>query len=300
MLSAAPLDFDLGGRDRFQQRHRVGADPEQQRPEFVVKLARHILPLVVLQRHDLPQQSSVVLAEAIESAGEFVGFLSALANLGRAGGSNRLLVVARSHSGQAVAQVLQRSQCRARGEMGNGPRQQHQANSGAGDREKSNPLLVDVGGHVRRKDDVADLLSLNHDGEGGFEFGQDEEADEPLRHRPQRGLHLGRVNIEAAPQASKPDCFGGAERLHERVQRRLRIIGGLKRSVERSRDGLGRASGRFGFLHKLRRGKDLERNASGQQSRREHQAERQQQPRAQRKSFPYLDQYSPHNPRFLF
>ena len=114
--------------------------------------------------------------------------------------------------------------------MGNGPRQQHQANSGAGDREKSDPLLVDVGGHVGRKDDVADLLSLDHHGEGGFEFGYGEEADEPVRHRSQGGLHLGRMNIEAGPEASKPDCFGGAERLHERVERRLRIGGGSKRS----------------------------------------------------------------------
>ncbi len=136
-----------------------------------MKLARHILPLVVLQRHDPAQQAAVILAEAIEGAGEFVGLLRALADLGRAGGSNRLLVIARSHSGQAVAQTLQRSQCGTRGEMGNGPRQQHQSNSGAGDRQKSDPLLVDVGGHVGHKYDVADLPSLDHHGEGGFEFG---------------------------------------------------------------------------------------------------------------------------------
>ena len=93
-----------------------------------MELARHILPLVVLQRHDLAQQSSVVLAETIEGAGEFVGFLRALANLGRAGGSNRLFVFARPHARQAVAQVLQRLQRGARGEMGDGPGQQHQAN----------------------------------------------------------------------------------------------------------------------------------------------------------------------------
>jgi hypothetical protein len=108
------------------------------------------------------------------------------------------------------------------------------------------------------------------------------------------------MNIEIGSEAPKPDIFGGSKRLHERIQRRLRIIGGLKRTVERSRDGLGGASGRLGLLHKLRRGKDLKRHASGQQSGHEHQAERQQQPRSQRKSFPYLDQYSPRNPRFLF
>ena len=64
-----------------------------------MKLARHVLPLVVLQRHDPAQQAAVILAEAIEGAGEFVGFLRALANFGRAGGSNRLLVFARSAFG---------------------------------------------------------------------------------------------------------------------------------------------------------------------------------------------------------
>ena len=245
-----------------------------------MKLARHILPLVVLQRHDPAQQAAVVLAEAIEGAGEFVGFLRALADLGRAGGRNWLLVIARSHSGQAVAQTLQRSQCGTRGEMGNGRRQQHQGNSGADDRQKPDPLLVDVGGHVGRKYDVADLLSLDHHGEGGFEFRYAEEADEPVGHRSQGGLHLGRMNIEAGPEGPKPDGCGVSQWLHERIESCLRIGGGSKRAVERSRNRSGRASSRLGFFHKLRRGKDLERNASGQQSGHEHQAERQQQPRS--------------------
>ena len=173
-----------------------------------MKLARHILPLVILQRHDPAQQAAIVLAEAIEGAGKFVGFLRALADLGRAGGSNLLLVIARSHAGQAVAQILQRSQCGTRGEMGNGRRQQHQGNSGAGDRQKSDPLLVDVGGQVGRKDDVADLLSLDHHREGCLEFGDGEEVDEPVRYRSQGGLHLGRMNIEVGPEAPKPDGFG--------------------------------------------------------------------------------------------
>jgi hypothetical protein len=80
----------------------------------------------------------------------------------------------------------------------------------------------------------------------------------------------------------------------------LRIGGGPKRTVERSRDGPGRASSRFGFFHKLRRGKYLERNASGDQRGHEHQAERQQQPRSKRKPFPHFDQYNSRNPRFLF
>jgi hypothetical protein len=45
-----------------------------------MKLASHVLPLVVLQRHDPAQQAAVILAEAIEGAGEFVGFLRALAD----------------------------------------------------------------------------------------------------------------------------------------------------------------------------------------------------------------------------
>jgi hypothetical protein len=71
----------------------------------------------------------------------------------------------------------------------------------------------------------------------------------------------------------------------------------LKRAVERSGDGLGRTCGWFGFLYKLRRGKDLERDAADKQRDCEHQTERQQQPRAQRKSFPYLNQYNPSQPK---
>ena len=184
--------------------------------------------------------------------------------------------------------------------MGNGPRQQHQGNSGAGDRQKSDPLLVDVGGHVGCKYNIADLLSVDHDREGGAEFGCGQEADEPVRHRSQGGLHLGRMDIEVSPETAKTDGLGGSQRLRERFQRRLRIAGGPKRTVERSRNRSGRASGRFAFFHKLRRGKDLERNGSGQQSGHEHQAERQQQPRSKRKSFPHFKQYSSRNPRFLF
>jgi hypothetical protein len=88
------------------------------------------------------------------------------------------------------------------------------------------------------------------------------------------------MNIEVGPEASKPDGFGGAERLHECFQRRLRIGGGPKRTVERGRHRPGRASSRFGFFHKLRRSEDLERNASGEQRGHKHQAERQQQPRS--------------------
>ena len=73
-----------------------------------------------------------------------------------------------------------------------------------------------------------------------------------------------------------------------------------KRAVERSRHRLGGASSRLGFLHQLRRRKDLERNASSQQRGHEHQAERQQQPRSKRKSFPHLGYSNPRNPRFLF
>jgi hypothetical protein len=84
------------------------------------------------------------------------------------------------------------------------------------------------------------------------------------------------MTIEVGLDAPKPDCFGGAKRLRECIQRRLRIGGGSKRAVERSRNRSGGASGRFDFFHKLRRGKHLERNASGQQRGHEHQAERQQ------------------------
>jgi hypothetical protein len=50
----------------------------------------------------------------------------------------------------------------------------------------------------------------------------------------------------------------------------------------------------------LRRREKLERNASGQQGRHEHQAERQQQPRSKRKSFPHIEYSNPRNPRFPF
>ena len=71
-----------------------------------MKLARQVLPFVVLQRHDPAQQAAVILAEAIEGAGEFVGFLRALTNLGRACRQNLLLIIAGSgHRRDFVADV---------------------------------------------------------------------------------------------------------------------------------------------------------------------------------------------------
>jgi hypothetical protein len=65
------------------KRNRIGADTEQQRAEFVVKVSRNVAALIVLQRDDFSQQAAIVLAEAAKRAREFIGLFGSPAYLRR-------------------------------------------------------------------------------------------------------------------------------------------------------------------------------------------------------------------------
>ena len=70
-----------------------------------MKFAGEIAAFVVLQRDDLAQQAAIVLAQAVQRAGEFVGFFGALCVSPAAPmPADQVLVVARPHPGQAFAQ----------------------------------------------------------------------------------------------------------------------------------------------------------------------------------------------------
>src|SRR6476661_4937347 len=49
----------------------VGADPEQQRAQFIMEFAGKLAPIIVLQRYDLAHETAIVLAQLPERSRQF-------------------------------------------------------------------------------------------------------------------------------------------------------------------------------------------------------------------------------------
>jgi hypothetical protein len=87
------IELRFSGRNGFQQRHGIGPDAKQQRAELVMKLSRQIAAFVVLQRYDLAQQVSIVVAYRPNVWASSLAFFAASAYLRRSGYRDQIVVI---------------------------------------------------------------------------------------------------------------------------------------------------------------------------------------------------------------